>query len=153
MTQIKNRWTGAVLGEGEGTLRELVISSIASGVGLRGVDLSGVDLSGVIGIATEEEENALLSEIQVIVESMPERWRMSEWHSDNEWRNKTPADALNNCGTAHCLAGWAQTLSPDPAIRAMDPARAGAILLPRHVHMFNWSNEAVEEAMGWNVPR
>jgi hypothetical protein len=45
--QIKNRWTGEVIYEGEAeTLRDLVATAVKAKVSLRGSDLSGSDLRG-----------------------------------------------------------------------------------------------------------
>jgi hypothetical protein len=94
---------------------------------LTGADLTGADLTGAIGIATEQEEAATWTAVRTQVLATPERLHMADWH----------------CGTSHCVAGWAQELSTDPAIKAMGPAVAGACLLPRHAYLFTATDEMV----------
>jgi hypothetical protein len=42
---------------------------------------------------------------------------MSMWHK------------TDTCGTTHCIGGWAQALSTDPAMKALHPSVAGALIL------------------------
>ena len=48
MTQIKERWTGAVIAEGEESLKELLEKQVKEGADLRGADLRGASLDGAV---------------------------------------------------------------------------------------------------------
>jgi len=63
------------------------------GADLRGADLRGADLSDAQGLPIVADAPARLQAVAAQILSKPACLRMSEWHSD--------------CGTAHCLAGWA----------------------------------------------
>jgi len=62
------------------------------------------------------------------------------WHGPKWDATHTPEEE-HSCGTAHCLAGWAQALCPLPLVRRMDPERAGLMLIPTAAHMFRATNE------------
>jgi hypothetical protein len=64
-----------------------------SGADLRGADLSEANLSGAKGLPIAADAPARLQAVAAQVLSAPCCLRMDSWHS--------------NCGTAHCLAGWA----------------------------------------------
>lgn len=73
---------------------------------------------------------------------------MRDWHCGIAWMDIAPttdAQALEAaCGTAHCLAGWAQALSRDPDVRTGMAAKlAGSRLLPRHAYLFGASYDTV----------
>ena len=68
--------------------------------------------------ASLEDEVKLLDEIREHVAERPERLKMDNWH----------------CGTAHCLAGWAETLRPDTT--GKNTCDIGTKLLPRTAHLF-----------------
>ena len=57
------------------------------------VDLRGADLRGAQGLPIAADAPARLQSVAAEVLSSPGCLRMDSWHSD--------------CGTAHCLAGWA----------------------------------------------
>jgi len=88
-----------------------------AGADLRLANLDDADLSGAIGIPSRADAVALLDEIRDIVLADPYRLSMSSWHEDD--------DRQYDCGTAHCVAGWAQCLrqlpSIDDAVRAIWP--------------------------------
>jgi hypothetical protein len=65
---------------------------------------------------------------------------MHNWHGIG-WDPGKPG----TCGTTHCLAGWAQALCTEPILRRMDPPQVGAMLMPRHAHLFHATNETVME--------
>ena len=94
---------------GEANLRE---------ANLREANLGGANLGGAYGIPPREEAIALLDEIRAVVVDTPDRLDMSSWHEDD--------DRPHDCGTAHCLAGWAQALrqldTAEDGIRAIRPA-------------------------------
>jgi hypothetical protein len=60
---------------------------------LSGANLSEADLRGAKGLPIVADAPARLRAVAAQVLSNPSCLRMSEWHSD--------------CGTSHCLAGWA----------------------------------------------
>ena len=118
-----------------------------TGVDLRGADLTGADLTGArlteadltgaIGIATAEEEAATWLHVCRAIVAHPEKLNMSVWHGDDAWLGRTPAQEIETeCGTTHCLAGWAQAISDDPVVRQLGPSVAGSWLLPRHAYLF-----------------
>lgn len=86
----------------------------------------------------------MLREIAAIVLSKPERLKMSNWHGEKWDASHTPEEE-HSCGTAHCLAGWAQALCPLPLVRRMDPVQAGIMLIPTAAHMFYATNEQALE--------
>ena len=65
---------------------------------------------------------------------------MNSWHSNN-WEFETIPDVPGECGTTHCLAGWAQALSKDIAVRQLPASVAGIVLIPTASHMFYETNE------------
>jgi hypothetical protein len=94
-----------------------------------GVTADGATIGGTaIGKITPEEV--------AILDAIPRnRCDMRGWHGNVSWINRTPQQE-RGCGTTHCLAGWAQTLSSDPEIRCMGPLRAGQLLLPNVSYLF-----------------
>jgi hypothetical protein len=90
----------------------------------------GSKIKGVkIGEPTEAEIEFL--------RSIPiDRLRMEQWHGGG-WKPSEPGD----CGTTHCLAGWAQAKSGDLMIRKMEPSAAGRKLIPNLSYLFYASDE------------
>ena len=70
-----------------------------------------------------------LDEVRAIVTTKPKRLDMSGWHSAGWTPEHTPEEE-HKCGSVHCIAGWLQALSPDPAVREMDAQAAGCKLAP-----------------------
>lgn len=64
---------------------------------LEGVDLCKANLEGVAQSLGITFDKTLPSQILQQIEMNPESWDQSVWH--------------NTCGTKHCIAGWATTLS------------------------------------------
>jgi hypothetical protein len=75
------------------------------------------------------EEIMRLDEIRKIALAKPKRLQMNGWHSD-KWTPEHTPEEEHECNSAHCMAGFAQALCDDPAIRKMDPESAGRKLLP-----------------------
>lgn len=105
-------------------------------------DYSG--LSSGLPKATDEESEAMLRRIAEIVFSQGEpgnrlRLCMVSFHEDDGWVFNTTgqqsAEAEIKCGTAHCIAGWAQVLGPKE-YRALHAEQAGDLLVPTAAHMF-----------------
>jgi len=115
------------------------------GADLRGAYLRGAYLGGAKGLpipfASKEESTATLDRIREIVLAEPERLTMDKWHG-SEWKASKVPEKPGQCGTTHCLAGWAQALSTDVAVRKLDPQFAGMLLIPTATHMFFSSNDA-----------
>lgn len=119
--QILNRWTQAVIWEGEAeTIRDAIYAAIGGGADLRGAhligaDLGGADLGGVAAPVVPHIDAQILAASQRPGCALD----MREWHG---------GDA---CGTTHCRAGWAITLA-GPAGRALEerfgPSVAGALI-------------------------
>ena len=92
------------------------------------------EIAGIkIGELTEAEKK-ILKQIPV------PRLNMSDWHGYG-WEPRKRGD----CGTTHCLAGWAQALSIAPEIRQMDALHAGRELLPNASHLFFAPQKIVED--------
>ena len=118
---------------------------------LAGTSIADVNLEGATGIVPADEENATWLAVCRVINDNPHHFLMCDWHTSSTWvedeGSVTPEsadDALaraTSCGTTHCIAGWAQALSLDPAVRAMRTPVAGSSLLPRHAHLFHLSDE------------
>ncbi len=85
-----------------------------------------------------------MDEVRAIVLSKPERLNMNTWHSENWTPEHTPEEE-HSCGSAHCIAGWLQALSPDPEVRQMSAEQAGRKLAPASACMFYADNETALE--------
>lgn len=115
---------------------------------LFGAVLTSARLDDVIGVATASQESALWARIRTIILAERGVLNMQDWHADYGWTAALPstdaeAEAVA-CGTAHCLAGWAQALSRDPSTRNDTPtAQVGSKLLPRHAYLFGESDAFV----------
>ena len=85
---------------------------------LREANLAGADLAGVIGLPIVEDAPQRLRAVAIAILANPGALDMTRWHSE--------------CGTAHCLAGWA-IHQAGPLGRVLEelqgPAMAGRILL------------------------
>ena len=85
---------------------------------LSGADLSGADLYGAMGLPIAEDAPDRLQAVAATVLAQPAALQMGDWHSE--------------CGTAHCLAGWAiHQAGPLGAVldRLHGPHLAGLLLL------------------------
>ena len=157
--QIKSRFTGSILFEGEfGSLKLCVEAAVEKrvylwgadlggaylrdadlrGADLRGADLWGADLGGAnlwgaylrdADLKAAPDEIARLDAVREIILAQPERLNMGLWHGDKWTPDHTPEEE-HSCGTPHCLAGWLQALSPDKEIRQMEAQEAGRKLAP-----------------------
>ena len=86
----------------------------------------------------------VLDKIRDIVTSKSERLDMSTWHGPT-WDENKPACEETECGTTHCLAGWAQVLCENPVIRKLDSEIAGRIVIPAAAAMFTVTNATAME--------
>ena len=125
------------------TIANNVANMNTAGYRAEGVRFDSV-LSRAGGIATKAEEAATWAAVREAVCADRASLYMAGWHGD-DW---LPDAAPGGCGTTHCLAGWAQALSPDPEIRRLDPAVAGSRLLPRHAYLFFASDADALAALG-----
>jgi len=97
---------------------------------LTGARLTGADLTRAIGLVTPGEEEATISACVAAIAAEPDHWDQDLWHGGAY--DPATAPAVGSCGTAHCLAGWAQALLPlDHPLRLVDPQDAGWALMPR----------------------
>ncbi|SEG89583.1 Pentapeptide repeat-containing protein [Variovorax sp. NFACC29] len=129
------------------------------GADLRGADLGGADLRGAylrdaylrdadgnpLPRATPEQAIESLDKVRAIVLDDQERLNMGHWHGSDEWKNRTCAEEAI-CGTTHCLAGWLQVCTTEPALKNIDPQLAGTLAAPVAAKMFFRGNE---EALEW----
>lgn len=77
----------------------------------------------------DPQEVLRLDEVREIVLKKPERLHMRGWHSEGWNPDHTPEEE-HSCGSAHCIAGWLQALSPDKRMREMEPLDAAQKLAP-----------------------
>ena len=92
---------------------------------------ANLDVSGnawVFGNASPEEIMRL-DEAREIVLAKPERLVMADWHSDT-WNPTHTPEEEHKCGSAHCIAGWLQALSPDQKLREIEAQDAARQLAP-----------------------
>ena len=166
---IRNRWTGAVQFEAEidadqdagvGIKVGLAVKwardnsavlrgADLSGADLRGAVLRGADLSGADGNqlprATPAQAIENLDKVRAIVMDNRDRLNMGHWHGDNGWKERTCAEETL-CGTTHCMAGWLQVCSTEPALKEVDAYLAGVLAAPVAAKMF-YRGDA--EALAW----
>jgi Pentapeptide repeats (8 copies) len=100
------------------------------GTDLRGANLRGANLCGAIGIPTDEEEAATVAAAVAAIAAEPELWEQAVWHGYGY--SPVNAPKVGACGSAHCLAGWMQALTPlDSPLRQLSAEDAGWRLAPR----------------------
>ena len=125
-----------------------------SGADLRGADLSGADLSGAylrgadgkpLPRATPEQAIESLDKVRAIVLDDQARLDMGHWHGSDEWKGRTCAEEAV-CGTTHCLAGWLQVCTTEPALKNIEAQLAGTLAAPVAAKMFFRGGE---EALEW----
>jgi hypothetical protein len=130
-----------------------------SGACLRGADLSGAYLSGAclrgadlrdadgtpLPRATPEQAIESLDKVRAIVLDDQERLNMGHWHGSDEWKGRTCAEEAV-CGTTHCLAGWLQVCTTEPALKNIEAQLAGTLAAPVAAKMFFRGSE---EALEW----
>jgi uncharacterized protein YjbI with pentapeptide repeats len=119
------------------------------GAYLRGAYLSGAYLRGADGNqlprATPEQAIENLDKVRAILLDDRERLNMGHWHGSDEWKDKTCAEETL-CGTTHCMAGWLQVCTTEPALKQVDAHLAGILAAPVAAKMFFRGND---EAMKW----
>ena len=126
---------------------------------LRGADLSDADLRGAVlrdavlsgadgkplPRATPAQAIENLDKVRAIVMDNRERLNMRHWHGDDGWKERTCAEETL-CGTTHCMAGWLQVCSPEPALKEVEAYLAGVLAAPVAAKMF-YRGDA--EALQW----
>ncbi|MBA3773863.1 MAG: pentapeptide repeat-containing protein, partial [Ramlibacter sp.] len=116
---------------------------------LRDADLRDADLRGADGKplprATPEQAIESLDKVRAIILDDQERLNMDHWHDGDDWRDRTCAEEAV-CGTTHCLAGWLQVCSTEPALRTVEASLAGALAAPIAAKMFY---RGQQEALTW----
>lgn len=55
----------------------------------------------------------LLRKIQQVIAESPAEFYMGMWHQEDSRACDRLSDVNDLCGTTHCIAGWAQVLSPE----------------------------------------
>ena len=173
--QIKARFSDKVLFETEApsikVALELAVKSCAnlsdadlidanlSCADLRGANLRDADLidanlscaylSGADGKhiepVTPEVAIENLDKVREIIIDNANRLEMGNWHSSDEWKNRTCAEETM-CETSHCLAGWLQVCSTNTELRDLDPKLAGTLAAPIAAKMFFRGNS---ETLEW----
>ena len=134
----------------DAVLRDAVLRGAdLSGADLRDADLRGADLSGADGKqlprATPKQAIENLDKVRAIVMDNRDRLNMGHWHGDNGWKERTCAEETL-CGTTHCMAGWLQVCSTEPALKEVDAYLAGVSAAPVAAKMF-YRGDA--EALAW----
>ena len=124
------------------------------GAVLSDADLSDADLRGAVlrdadgnplPRATPAQAIENLDKVRAIVMDNRERLNMGHWHGDNGWKERTCAEETL-CGTTHCMAGWLQVCSTEPALKEVDAYLAGVLAAPVAAKMF-YRGDA--EALAW----
>jgi hypothetical protein len=119
------------------------------GAYLGGADLSDANLGGADGKqlprATPEQAIENLDKVRAIVLDSRDRLNMGHWHGSDDWRNRTCAEEVV-CGTTHCMAGWLQVCTTEPALKNIDPQLAGILAAPIASKMFF---KGGDEAFAW----
>jgi hypothetical protein len=102
-----------------------------TGANLTYANLTDADLTDAIGLVAQEEEAATLAAcVEAIAAAPADLWNQAIWH--HEAYRPEAATEVGACGTAHCLAGWAQALLPvGDERRRLHPQTCGSLLLPR----------------------
>jgi uncharacterized protein YjbI with pentapeptide repeats len=112
-----------------------------SGANLRNANLYGADLSGVQELLGLEIDPTLPGRIVAQIEQHPETHDQQLWHS--------------SCGTRHCVAGWATTLSGALGKfldKSLGTATAATLLLWRpDVEMPSFAADATEAETLWRL--
>ena len=128
------------------------------GASLSSADLSDADLRGAnlrghdgkqLPRATPEQSIENLDKVREIVLDNEARLNMDHWHGDAAWRDKTCAEEVL-CGTTHCMAGWLQVCTTEPALKNIDTQLAGTLAAPVAAKMFF---RPQEEALAWLTSR
>jgi uncharacterized protein YjbI with pentapeptide repeats len=111
-------------------------------------DLSGANLSGTDGdqppCATPAQGIANLDKIRAILMDDRKRLKMSHWHGNPDWVSRTCAEEVL-CGTTHCMAGWLQVCTTEPALKKLEAQIAGILAAPVAAKMFYKSDQEVME--------
>ena len=131
-------------------LRDAVLrGAVLRDTDLSGAVLSGADLSDADGNqlprATPAQAIENLDKVRAIVMDNRDRLNMGHWHGDNGWKERTCAEETL-CGTTHCMAGWLQVCSTEPALKEVDAYLAGVLAAPVAAKMF-YRGDA--EALAW----
>jgi hypothetical protein len=112
---------------------------------LRGADLREADLSEAVWSTPLSEQIERLDAVREIVLATPDRLDMDTWHS-HEWTPDHTPEEEYSCGSAHCIAGWLQALTPDRSVRQIPAVDAGIQLAPIAAPMFYSPDD---EALEW----
>jgi hypothetical protein len=106
---------------------------------LRGANLQDANLQDADGkqlpSATPEQAIENLDKVREIILDNRERLNMGHWHGSNEWKGRTCAEETL-CGTTHCMAGWLQVCTTEPALRNIEAQLAGILAAPVAAKMF-----------------
>ena len=167
--EIRSRWTGNVqftadIECDEGTPLGIKVGlavkwafksdAVLSGADLSGAVLSDADLSGAVlsdadgqplPRATPEQAIENLDKVREIVLDNRDRLVMGHWHADDGWKERTCAEETL-CGTTHCIAGWLQVCSTEPALKGVEAYVAGVCAAPIAAKMFY---RGQQEALTW----
>ena len=120
---------------------------------LSDADLSDAVLSDADGKplprATPEQAIENLDKVRAIVLDDKARLEMGHWHGDNDWKGRTCAEEAV-CGTTHCMAGWLQVCTTEPALKEVEAHTAGVCAAPIAAKMFF---RGQKEALEWLTDR
>jgi uncharacterized protein YjbI with pentapeptide repeats len=123
------------------------------GADLQDADLQDADLEGVDGKqlprATPEQAIDNLDKVRAIVLDNRSRLNMGNWHGSDGWKGRTCAEETL-CGTTHCIAGWLQVCTTEPALKNIETQLAGTLAAPVAAKMFFKDDET---AFKWLASR
>ena len=116
---------------------------------LSDTDLIGANLIGADGKqlprATPQQAIENLDKVRAIVLDNRERLNMGHWHGSDGWKERTCAEETL-CGTTHCMAGWLQVCTTEPALKNIETQLAGTLAAPVAAKMFFRGDD---EAFKW----
>lgn len=126
-----------------------LVGAILSGARLVGSELGENNFTSddgkILFRSTPEQAIENLDKVRTILMNDSEKLGMDSWHTTEGWKDRTPEEETL-CGTTHCLAGWLQVCSSEPAVRGLDPELAGLLLAPVAAKMFFRSSK---EVLSW----
>ncbi len=115
-------------------LREILANDVGGAAGPG--DYSDLEDDDMSQVPVVDDHDRRLRELAQVVLASPDHLQMESWHSD--------------CGTSHCIAGWAIRLAGEEGARLAalnDPEIAGYILLGPEAHGYFYSKK--EHAIAW----
>ena len=143
---LENAETGHIYLNGAITGDIYLKNAITGYIYLKNAKTGGIDLryaeTGYIDLKNAKTGEILRNYTKEDVEflkSLPiDKIKMENWHSDNGWLNCKSEEELHECGTAHCIRGWAEALYKIKHGKVVDNPNT---LIPNLNHLFFMTDE------------